>query len=122
MLGTADGTTVEVDDGSALGSMDGNSLSSMEGLQLGCDDGIAVRWELREANGYFAITMEGSLLGCIDGPLLGSIDGCVLVLAEVSIVGFKLRIVGSLVGTEVTIFAGLNEGMAVGLIEVVYWK
>jgi len=33
-----------------------------------------------------------------------------------------VRIVGSLVGTDVIILVGLNEGIVVGLIEVVYWK
>ena len=50
-------------------------------------------------------------------------------IAEGSIVGFMLGeyvlvgIVGSLVGSsDVIILAGLNEGMVVGLMEVVYWK
>jgi len=49
----------------------------MEGSQLGCDDGIAVGWEPREADGITVQVDGGSAMGSMDGYSLSSMEiGC----------------------------------------------
>ena len=83
--------------------MDGCSLGSMEGSQLGCDDGIAVGWELEEADRTTVKVDDGSALGSIDGYTLGSMEGSQLGYDDGLAVGSML---GNADGTTVKVDDG----------------
>ncbi len=83
--------------------MDGYSLGSMEGSQLGCNDGIAVVWELRKADGTTVKVDDGSELDIMDGSSLGSMEGSQLGCNDGIAVG---SMIGNTDGTTVKVDDG----------------
>jgi len=83
--------------------MDGYSLGSMKGSQLGYDDGLAVGWELREAEGTTVKVDDGSELDIMDGYSLGSMEGSQLGCDDGIAVGSML---GNADGTTVKVDDG----------------